>query len=85
MVNTLDTRATLYGYLPVKGNDWASSAGKPSAPPPSLPNSSAPAPLNAVHPPARVRAAGDERSPSESDFPNTGTSSDAYATMYCSA
>jgi len=78
-----DTKATLFGYLPVQGEvpgDWSGEQLSSST---VYPNTAAPAPLNALSLPVVTGASGDETvSQLETDFPNNDTSADGYAGMY---
>ena len=83
VVNPLDTRATLYGYLPVNGQSPGQFSGEALGASTLYPNSSAPAPLNTSTLPLETGASGDETiAELMSDFPNLDTSNDGYANMY---
>jgi hypothetical protein len=78
-----DTKATLFGYLPVKGlvpGDWSGEALGSST---TYPNSAAPAPLNTSKLPLETGNSGDETlAQLEVDYPNNDHSNDGYAGMY---
>ena len=83
VVNPLDTRATLYGYLPVNGQSPGQFSGEALGASTLYPNSGAPAPLNTSTLPLETGKAGDETiAQLMSDFPNNDTSNDGYADMY---
>jgi len=78
-----DTKATLYGYLPVKGEAPGQWSGEQLGSSTTYPNAGAPAPLNSSTLPLETGSSGDETvAQLESDFPNTDTSNDGYADMY---
>ncbi|MGD0883238.1 MAG: Ig-like domain-containing protein, partial [Acidimicrobiales bacterium] len=78
-----DTKATLYGYLPVNGvapGNWNGEAMSAST---TFPNASAPSPLNTSTLPVVTGGSTDESVATlESDFPNHDSSDDGYAGMY---
>jgi hypothetical protein len=79
-----DTKATLYGVLPVNGQtpgQWSGIDQLGAST--TFPDSAAPAPLNVSTLPVETGASGDETvAQLEADFPNTDTSSDGYAGIY---
>lgn len=78
-----DTRATLYGYLPVKGQTPGEWSGEALGASTTFPNAKAPASLSTSKLPVETGADGDEYvAQLEADFPNTDTSADGYAGMY---
>jgi hypothetical protein len=78
-----DTKATLFGFLPVKGEVPAEWSGEQLGESTAYPNAGAPAPLNASTLPVETGASGDETvAQLEADFPNNDHSSDGYAGMY---
>jgi hypothetical protein len=78
-----DTKATLYGYVPVKGVAPGAWSGEQLGSSTTYPNTSAPAPLNASTLPLETGSSGDETvAQLEADFPNKDTSTDGYADMY---
>jgi hypothetical protein len=83
-VRSGDTKATLYGYLPVSGEAPGQWSGEQLGSSTVYPNTGAPAPLNALTLPVETGTSGDETvAQLESDFPNNDTSStDGYAHMY---
>jgi hypothetical protein len=78
-----DTKATLFGYLPVKGQvpgEWSGEALGAST---TYPNAKAPTPLNTSTLPLETGSSGDETlAQLEVDFPNNDKSGDGYAGMY---
>jgi hypothetical protein len=83
VVNPLDTRATLYGYLPVNGQSPGQFSGEALGATTPYPNSSAPPPLNTSTLPVETGASGDETiAELMEDFPNNDNSDDGYANMY---
>jgi hypothetical protein len=78
-----DTKATLFGYLPVKGEptgDWSGEALGEST---TYPNTAAPAPLKTSTLPVETGNSGDETlAQLEVDYPNNDHSADGYAGMY---
>jgi Big-like domain-containing protein len=78
-----DTKATLYGYLPVDGETPGQWSGESLGSSTTYPNASAPAPLNSATLPLETGASGDETvAQLEADFPNNDTSNDGYAGIY---
>jgi len=78
-----DTKASLYGYLPVHGATPPEWSGEVLSGSTAYPNASAPSPINAATLPVVTGAAGDETvAQLEGDFPNNDTSNDGYAHMY---
>jgi hypothetical protein len=78
-----DKKATLFGYLPVKGQATGQWSGEALGASTTYPNTKAPAPLNGSALPVETGANGDESIATlELDFPNTDTSNDGYAGMY---
>jgi hypothetical protein len=78
-----DTKATLYGYLPVLGETPGEWSGESLGASTAYPNASAPAPLNTSTLPVETGGSGDETvAQLESDFPNLDNSNDGYADMY---
>jgi hypothetical protein len=83
IVRTGDTKATLYGYLPVDGQLPAAWSGEQLRASTAYPNASAPAPLNVSTLPVETGSGTDETvAQLASDFPNNDSSSDGYAGMY---
>jgi hypothetical protein len=78
-----DTKATLFGYLPVNGEvpgEWSGEALGAST---TYPNTGAPAPLKTSTLPVETGNSGDETlAQLEVDFPNNDHSTDGYAGMY---
>jgi hypothetical protein len=82
-VRSGDTKATLYGYLPIKGQAPDAWSGEQLGSSTTYPNTSAPAPLKTSALPLETGASGDETvAQLEADYPNKDTSSDGYADMY---
>lgn len=83
-VRSGDTKATLYGYLPVSGEAPGQWSGEQLGRSTVYPNTGAPSPLNASALPVETGASGDETvAQLESDYPNNDTSStDGYSHMY---
>jgi hypothetical protein len=82
-VRSGDTVATLYGYLPVKGQLPTQWSGEQLGLTTTFPNPNAPAPLNTSTLPVETGNSGDETLATlEVDYPNTDTSTDGYAGMY---
>jgi hypothetical protein len=80
-VRSGDSVATLYGYLPVKGQPTSKWSGQQLGLSTTFPNASAPAPLNTATLPVETGHSGDENlSTLGIDFPQKGTG--AYAGMY---
>jgi Bacterial Ig-like domain (group 3) len=78
-----DTKATLYGYLPVKGQPPGEWSGEALGASTAYPNSAAPAPLNTSTLPVETGGSSDESvAILEADLPNNDTSDDGYANMY---
>jgi hypothetical protein len=79
-----DTKATLYGYLPVSGSNPGTWSGEALSGSTTFPNASAPSALASSALPLVTGASGDESiSQLESDFPNTDTSTtDGYGGAY---
>ncbi len=78
-----DTKASLYGYLPVSGESPGQWSGEVLSGSTAYPNATAPSPLNTSTLPVVTGAAGDETVQQlVSDFPNHDTSSDGYANIY---
>ena len=79
-----DTKAALYGYLPVSGESPSQWSGEPLGSSTTYPNASAPASLSSSTLPVETGNSGDETiAQLEADFPNTDTSTtDGYAGMY---
>jgi hypothetical protein len=78
-----DTKATLYGFLPVEGQTPGQWSGEALAGATAYPNGSAPGSLATTNLPVETGHATDESIATlELDFPNTDTSSDGYADMY---
>lgn len=78
-----DTKATLFGYLPVDGESPGQWSGEALSASTTFPNSSAPSPLGTSSLPL-VTGSSDDESIGQlaADFPNTDTSGDGYAGMY---
>lgn len=82
-VRSGDTKATLYGYLPVHGQSPGQWSGDQLSASTSYPNASAPRPLKTASLPVVSGASGDETiAELAADFPNTDSSSDGYAHLY---
>jgi hypothetical protein len=82
-VRSGDTVATLYGYLPVKGQPPSEWSGEQLGLSTIFPNTSAPAPLNTSPLPLETGNAGDESITTlKTDYPNKDTSTDGYAGIY---
>jgi hypothetical protein len=82
-VRANDTKATLFGYLPVNGQVPGQWQGEAIGASTVYPNGSAPAPLSSVTLPVETGAANDESIATlAADFPNNDTSSDGYAGIY---
>ena len=78
-----DTKASLFGYLPVKGQTTGEWSGEQLGSTTAFPNTSAPAPLKTSTLPVETGSPGDETlAELEEDFPNLDTSNDGYAGMY---
>lgn len=78
-----DTKATLFGYLPVKGQSPGQWSGEALGSSTTYPNPSYPSPLNTTGLPVEAGNSGDETiGQLEEDFPNTDSSDDGYADMY---
>jgi len=79
-----DTKAALYGYLPVNGETPGQWSGEVLSGSTAYPNASAPAPLGTAALPVVTGAGSDETIQGlASDFPNTDTSTtDGYAHIY---
>jgi hypothetical protein len=82
-VRTGDTKATLFGYLPVNGQVPGQWQGEAIGASTVYPNASAPAPLSTAALPVETGGASDESIATlAADFPNNDTSSDGYAGIY---
>jgi hypothetical protein len=78
-----DTKATLFGYLPVKGDVPAEWSGEALGASTTYPNTHAAVPLNTSTLPVETGSSGDETfAQLEADFPNNDNSADGYAGMY---
>lgn len=78
-----DTKATLYGYLPVDGETPAQWSGEPLGSSTTYPNSSAPGALATSTLPLETGSSSDDSIANlESDYPNKDTSTDGYADLY---
>lgn len=78
-----DTKAALFGYLPVDGQAPGQWSGEQLGSSTLYPNSSAPKPLNTATLPVETGKSGDETiAELEADFPNADTSNNGYANMY---
>lgn len=78
-----DTKATLFGYLPVKGEAPGEFQGEQLGSSTTFPNTHAPAPLDKATLPVETGSNGDETvAQLEADFPNVDTSPDGYADRY---
>jgi hypothetical protein len=78
-----DTKATLFGYLPVNGLSPGAWSGEQLGSSTVYPDVNAPAPLDSAALPVETGGSGDENiSTLEADFPNNDSSSDGYANMY---
>jgi hypothetical protein len=78
-----DTKVSLFGYLPVKGQTTGEWSGEQLGSTTAFPNTSAPAPLKTSTLPVETGSPGDETlAELEEDFPNLDTSNDGYAGMY---
>jgi hypothetical protein len=82
--NAGDTKATLYGFTPVNGQQPTQWSGESLGLSTAFPNASAPAPLNTATLPVETGGAADESvSQYAADFPNTDSSAtDGYAGIY---
>jgi hypothetical protein len=82
-VRTGDTKATLYGYVPVAGTSPGTWSGEALGSSTTYPNGGAPAPLNTATLPVEIGSSGDETIATlESDLPNTNTVASGYAGLY---
>jgi len=82
-VRSGDTVATLYGYLPINGQQPSAWSGDQLGGSTTYPVTSAPAPLNTAALPVETGALGDVSiSGLETAFPNSDTSNDGYAGAY---
>jgi hypothetical protein len=82
-VRSGDTKATLYGFLPVDGQVPGQWSGEALGASTAYPNGSAPGALATSSLPVETGAVSDESiGQLEADWPNTDTSSDGYADMY---
>jgi hypothetical protein len=78
-----DSKATLYGYLPVKGEQPTQWTGDQLSDSTAYPNAAAPSPLTTATLPVVTGAAGDLTvAQLASALPNLDTSSDGYAHIY---
>jgi hypothetical protein len=78
-----DTKAALFGFLPVHGQPPGQWSGEQLGSSTPFPNLAAPKPLNTATLPVETGKSGDETiAELEADFPNTDTSNDGYADMY---
>jgi len=78
-----DTRATLYGYVPVTDTAPGTWNGEALGASTTYPNASAPAPLNASTLPLETGALGDENFVTlMSDLPNTNAAGSGYEDLY---
>lgn len=75
-----DTKATLFGYLPVKGQDPAAWSGEQLSLATTYPNSAAPSGVSATLPVVSGAATDESLAGLAADFPNKGTGS--YAGIY---
>ncbi len=82
-VRSGDTKATLFGFLPVNGQAPGLWSGEQLSASTTYPNTSAPTALASSALPLVTGASGDETVATlEADFPNLDTSSDGYAGIY---
>jgi hypothetical protein len=82
-VRSGDNVATLFGYLPVKGQQPGQWSGEPLSGSTTYPNAGAPTPLTAATLPVASGADGDLTvADLASDFPNLDATSDGYAHVY---
>jgi hypothetical protein len=81
-IRTGDTKATLYGYLPVLGEVPGEWQGEQMSASTSYPNGSAPSPVSSTLPVVTGAADDESIATLEADFPNLDTSGDGYAGMY---
>ncbi len=82
-VRSGDSVATLYGYLPVKGQLPTQWSGEQLGQTTTFPNASAPPPLNTSTLPVETGASGDENIATlETDYPNKDKTTDGYAGIY---
>jgi hypothetical protein len=83
-LRTGDTKATLFGYLPVNGQSPGAWSGEALSASTTFPNTSAPGSLGTSSLPLVTGGSGDESIATlESDFPNTDTSTtDGYGGAY---
>lgn len=78
-----DTKATLFGYLPVDGETPGQWSGEAISASTTFPNASAPGSLASSTLPVVTGSGTDESVGTlEADFPNTDTSNDGYAGLY---
>jgi hypothetical protein len=78
-----DTKASLWGFLPVNGTPIGQWSGEELGTSTTYPNASAPGSLATTALPLETGGATDESIATlELDFPNTDTSDDGYANMY---
>ncbi|HTW21048.1 MAG TPA: Ig-like domain-containing protein [Mycobacteriales bacterium] len=78
-----DTKATLLGYLPVKGDVPGKWQGEAMSVATVYPNAGAPGALGTASLPVQTGSSGDESLATLAvDFPNNDTSGDGYAGMY---
>jgi hypothetical protein len=78
-----DTKASLFGFLPVDGQPTGQWSGEILGSSTAFPNGSAPSPLDDLTLPLETGHGGDETiAELESDYPNLDTTDDGYAYMY---
>ena len=78
-----DTKATLYGYLPVNGVPLGSWSNDPLSSSTTYPNTGAPGALATAALPLVTGASGDETiAQLQTNYPNLDTSTDGYAHIY---
>ena len=78
-----DTKATLYGYLPIKGELPAAWGGDQLGLSTTYPDVGAPAPVSGLSFPVNTGTSRDESVAGlEADYPNLDTSTDGYAGIY---
>lgn len=83
VINSADSKATLFGYLPVNGELPAQWSGEALGRSTTYPNASAPGTLATTTLPVETGGSTDETvAQLAEDFPNNDTSSDGYAHMY---
>lgn len=82
VVRAGDTRATLFGYLPVDGESPGQWSGEALSLSTVYPNADAPGALTTASPLVTGSDTDESLATLEADFPNDDTTSDGYAGMY---